>query len=112
MCQGFVQGAGGLLFIPVRDLNGIFVFQGNDCPLGEPIDKYLFEKVSRVVDSCGGLEDFGSFDEDPNEQCMQQLLVHELIEDNKHIKILQAIVPNEYAGDILELLTLRTFATR
>jgi len=102
--QGFVQGADGLVFIPVRDLNGIFVFQGSDCPLGKPIDKYLFEKVSRLVDSCEGLEDFGSFDQDPDEQCMQQWLVHELIEDNKHIEILQAIVPNEYVGDILELL--------
>ena len=104
MTQGFIRNEEGMKFIPVTDLSKSYAFQDKVHVLGKPIDKYLFEKVKEVVNECEGLDDFGSFDEDPEEACMQAWLVQELIEDDKHIEVIKSLVPETYVAEIEELL--------
>ena len=91
-------------FVPVIDLTKPYIFQGKEHSLGTAIVKYLFEKVKEVVDECEGLRDFGSFDEDPEEPCMQAWLVQELVEDEKHVEIIKSVVSKKFVDEIQELL--------
>ena len=88
----------------MTDLSKPYVFQGTEHSLGTAIDQYLFQKVQEVVEECKGLDDFGSFDEDPEEPCMQAWLVQQLVEDEKHIQIIKSVVSKNYIEEIKELL--------